>query len=215
VKLAAPWLLSLWLFTAGAAADAPPAAVDPLARHPGAWSEPRVGECIGGDCSPLPREREPEERRRPPNRRARFAFTGAVLGTVTAGLALGGSIVIAAVDDLRSERVTRGLFFGAVTVVPPLVATAAFVARRGSPFQGYRGVRNLGWTAYGAAVVDGLILWYGAMRDVGTHPALTVAAGAISVFALLPHALDALVSSRHAVASRGLALTPRGIGYRF
>src|SRR5689334_299150 len=51
-----------------------------------------------------------------------FAQGAGVFGVVAAGALLGGSIAIAAVDDLHSERVTRGIWLGALALSTPLVA---------------------------------------------------------------------------------------------
>lgn len=203
------------LFAARAAAE--PAWVEPGTRVVEA-PPPRVGECIGGDCAPERASAQtpldtPPTRSRPANHVARFAYAGALLGVVSAGLSIGGAIAIAAVDDVSSERVTRGLWLGQLALATPVVALSAYLARRGSDYQGYRGLRTLGWVAYGAAVSDGVLLWYSAFHDMRLPAGLTIAAGAIGVFAVLPHALDAFVSGRK--ARRRLALAPSGLGVRF
>jgi hypothetical protein len=174
---------------------------------------PAVGACIGGSCGP--RVSEPRRERRPPNRRTRFAFTGAVLGAVSAGLLLGSAIAIAVVDDAQSERVTRGVWLGEVAVATPLVALSGWTARRQAGFAGYRGLRQLGWIAYGAAIADGIVLWYATLEGTRMPPALTVGAGVIAVFALLPHALDSYVSGRRARHGGRVALGPGLVGLRF
>jgi hypothetical protein len=186
---------------------------------------PRVGDCIGGSCRnpQLPGAVGPpsapplDSLERAPNRRARFGFAGAALGVGSATLLLGGSIAMAIVDDRATDRIGRGLWLGELALATPLVALSAFVARRGSGFNGYRGLRRLGWSAYGAAVTDGILLWYSALHDIEVPAALTITAGALSLFALLPHALDALTSARNAKGAdvRVLALSPRGLVLTF
>lgn len=201
MRCALPLLLCLWLFAPSASAQAPPL------REPGtdviATPPPPVGACLGGTCTVRRPPAAPHERpTRPPNRRARFALTGAVLGAASAGLLLGGAIAMAVADDDRSARITRPLWLGELAVATPLVALSSWVARRAGGGAGYRGLRRLGWSAYGAGVVDGLILWYAAREEWNLPTGLTIAAGAIACFALLPHALDALIAAR-AVRSRG------------
>jgi hypothetical protein len=196
-----PLLLCFALKAAAASAQ-----VAPL-REPGTdvsvAPPPKVGACIGGSCTAQrPPTAAPDRPARAPNRRARFALAGAVLGAASAGLLLGGAIAIAVADDGTSERVTRPLWLGQLAVSTPLVALSSWMARRAGGGAGYRSLRRLGWTAYGAGVADGIILWYGAREEWQLPAGLTVVAGAIACFALLPHALDALIASR-AVRSRG------------
>jgi hypothetical protein len=220
-------LLALLWLVAGAAQAQQSA---PRFVEPGTQVAPqqpvRVGSCIGGSCrdpelpgaaAPVSSPPPVDQFERAPNRRARFGLAGAVLGVGSATLLLGGSIAMAIVDDRASERITRGVWLGELAVATPLVALSAFVARRGSGFHGYRGLRRLGWTAYGAAVTDGILLWYSALHGAELPAALSITAGALTLFALLPHALDALTSARKARATdtRGLALSPRGLVLRF
>lgn len=216
MRCALSLLLCSWLCAASASAQVPPL------REPGTdvaeTPPPAVGSCIGGTCTvQRPAQASRDRPARAPNRRARFAFTGAVLGAASAGLLLGGAIAIAVADDDRSARITRPLWLGELAVATPLVALSSWVARRAGGGAGYRSLRRLGWTAYGAGVADGIILWY-ATRERWELPAgLTVAAGAIACFALLPHALDALIAAR-AVSSRGARSIRAGAGglvYRF
>ena len=178
---------------------------------------PRVGDCIGGDCTPELRARPSPPRRRArarPSRRARFAYTGATLGAVSAGLLLGGALAIELVDDRSSERITRGLWLGELALATPIVALSAYLGRKGSTFAGYRGLRGLGWAAYAAATADGIILWHFAFRDYEVPMALGISAGVIAAFALLPHALDAVASGRRA-GHRGFTLDARGLRVSF
>lgn len=128
----------------------------------------------------------------------RFAYTGAVLGAVSAGLVLGGAIAIAAIDDAGSEKVTRGIWLGTVAVGPPIIALSAHLARKASSFASptSKSVRRLGWLAYGLAVSDGALLWASAFSGLPRTDLLTVGAGAFAVVALLPHALDAFTAGR-------------------
>lgn len=218
------WVLALSWLVASVALAQPAGAkpwVDP-GMQPAETAPPEVGTCLGGSCRPgaqqvpAAAESEAAEGPRRPRRAARFAYAGALLGAVSAGLLLGGAIAIAGVDHPASERITRGLWFGELAVATPLVALSAFTARRHSSFAGYKGLRSLGWVSYGAALSDGVLLWYSAFRDLRMPPALTVAAGAIACFALLPHALDALISARKArFGGFALHASPRGIGVTF
>ena len=147
--------------------------------------------------------------------RARFAHAGALLGVVSAGLVLGGSIAIAVVDDVPSERVTRGLWLGYVAVAPPLVAFSAWLARRESGHHGYRGLRRFGWVAYSSAIAHGIYQFYGALHDERTPRGLTVLGGSMAALALLPHALEAFMAGRHVRARRfGAHVAPTGTGFR-
>lgn len=175
---------------------------------------PPVGACIGGSCGAVAAEPPRVRERRPPHRRARFAFTGAFLGAVSAGLLLGSSIAIAVVDDKESERVTRGVWLGELALATPLVALSSWTARRHAGFAGYRGLRRLGWVAYGAALADGIVLWYAALEGTPMPRALTIGTGVLAAFALLPHALDAYVSGRRARHGGRIVLGP-GLGVRF
>ena len=183
-----------------------------MMREPGttfslAPSVPAVGSCIGGSCAPtdLPSVALSQPSRDPsaahsgkdPERRARFAYTGAALGVVGAGLVLGGAIAIGVVDQsLHSERISRGVWLGALVVTTPLVALSAYLARKASGTPGYKGVRRVGWLAYALGVSDGALLFAGTFNGVPRSRTLTIGAGVIGVFALLPHALEALQAGR-------------------
>ncbi|MEY4511285.1 MAG: hypothetical protein RLZZ450_3407 [Pseudomonadota bacterium] len=180
---------------------------EPGTSFPLAASPPPVGSCLGGSCASgeLPSvsqsqpTRDPSARygRSSPHRRLRFAYAGATLGVVTSALVLGGAIAIEAVgNDPHSERITRGVWLGTVAVSAPLIALSAHLARKASGVQGYQGVRRVGWLAYALSVSDGALLWAGAFNGVPRSGLLTVGAGVIGVFALLPQALDALQAGR-------------------
>jgi hypothetical protein len=183
-----------------------------MMREPGTsfavtTSPPPVGSCLGGSCSSgeLPSvalsqpTRDPSDRYSGahPDRRRRFAYTGATLGVVSSVLVLGGAIAIDAIGtDPHSERVTRGVWLGTLAVSTPLVALSAHVARKGGGGAGYKGLRRGGWLAYALSVSDGALLWAGVFNGVPRSGVLTVGAGALGVFALLPHALEALHAAR-------------------
>lgn len=180
---------------------------EPGTEFPIAVSPPPVGSCLGGSCasSDVPStalaqpSRDPSARhgRANPDRRQRFAYTGATLGVVSSALVLGGAIAIHAVgNDPESERITRGVWLGTLAVSTPLVALSAYVARKASGIEGYKGVRRLGWLAYALSVSDGALLWAGAFNGVPRSGLLTVGAGVLGVFALLPHALEAYYAGR-------------------
>lgn len=178
-----------------------------------------VGACLGGSCMSAPSTLPPAAvptlgLDRNEDRRVRFAYTGAVLGTVSAGLLLGSSIAIAQVDDLDSERYTRGAWLGVLAVSTPLVALSAHLARAGKGGAGSKAVRRIGWTAYTFAVTDAIVLWVGAFQGFGALDALTIGAGAFSVCALLPHALDALTAARSRRYGRSARLEPTLQGFR-
>ncbi|MDB4971903.1 MAG: hypothetical protein JWN48_244 [Myxococcaceae bacterium] len=191
---------------------------------------PPVGACLGGNCQNLPSAAEyararpqaspmpPGPRARTVPRRQRFAYTGAVLGSSSAALVLGGSIGIALANDIPSERVSRGVWLGYVAVATPLVAMSSWLASRESGYQGFKAVRRVGWLAYGLAVSDGALLWSSAFRHVYSPRLLTIGAGVFGVFALLPHALDALNAARSLRSKRlqqRLHVTGTGLLLRF
>jgi len=179
---------------------------------------PPVGACIGGACRPERKSIPDEPPPRPPRTFAGFAlWGGAVFGTISAGLSLGGAIAIAVAKDPGSERITRGLWLGHAAVATPLVAFSSFLARRQAHYAGYKGVRRLGWIAYGFAISHGIVQWYGAFHDFPTRPGLTVLAGSMGALAVLPHALDALLASRQAKRPRlgRVALAPMGLAVQF
>ena len=214
------WLVTFalgWLVAGSASAQlSPPREL----REPGTIvapsPPPAIGACLGGDCRGAPaRERAPEPPRPP---LGNLAYAGAIFGTVSAGLVLGGATAIAVVDDAASERVTRGLWLGYLGVATPLVALSAHLGRRGSRFRASPTVRRLGWGAYAAAMTDGVLLWSGTFRDFSAPRGLTIAAGAIGALALLPHALDALLSARNAQMQRfraRLSPSPSGLAVSF
>lgn len=177
-----------------------------------------MGACLGGSCNRAPLQleagSEPDERA-PRAPRVRFARTGAVLGTVTAGASLAGALALALSDGGPHERVTRGLWLGNVALATPLVALSAWLARKGTDYKGYRGLRRLGWTCYGLAAVDGTFLWYGAFREFENPRALTLFAGVLGAAAILPHALDALLAARRRQASRLLGVRGSALRYHF
>ena len=229
------WLLRLWpllgllVAHAPARAQAPQAPLRP-AHEPGSQitspsASPPVGACIGGSCKaaeptvldaarlrPYALPVGPTKRTVP--RRQRFAYTGAVLGTVSAGLVLGGAIAIGVAADLHSERITRGVWLGYVATTTPLVALSAWLARREGGSDGFLALRRFGWLAYALSVSDGALLWSSAFGDNENPRFLTIAAGVFGTLALLPHALDAL-SAAHALRSRrfrALAVKVSGTG---
>jgi hypothetical protein len=177
--------------------------------------EPPVGACLGGECANVPAG--PRRSYRTP-RRARFAYTGAVLGTVSAGLVFSGALSIALADRQDSERITRGVWLGYVAVSTPIVALSAWLGRKGGSYRGYAGLRRVGWVAYGLTVSDGVLLWYGALKGYDMPAYLTISAGVLAVLALLPHALDALTTSRLSRARRFSARmrpSPHGLALAF
>jgi hypothetical protein len=217
-----------------------------LPREPGTtlWlaKPPAVGACIGGSCA-APLARRPvgvipsasapppqspaqvaQAARRGPReassvaRRTRFAYAGAVLGPSVAALLLGGAIAIAVVDDDESERVTRGVWLGALVTTAPLVALSAHLARRASGYEGVKAVRRLGWFAWGLAASDGALLWAFTFADFPRSSVLTIGAGALGAVSLLPLALDALAGGRSLRVRRFVArIEPRagGLALRF
>lgn len=141
-----------------------------------------------------------EAQNAPPTRRdpGGFARGAAIGGTVGAGLLLGGSVAIALVDDLESERITRGVWLGTLTLTAPIIALGAWTARRRAEVEGYKQLRWLGWTSWTFAVANGGLQWYQAFHDRSLSPGLTVGLGALGALSLLPLSLDAFVSARRA-----------------
>ncbi len=193
--------------------------------EPGAyfrWQPPApVGACLGGDCAPVPSVvarpvAEPSEDAPPVNRRMRFAYTGAVLGAVSAGLVLGSSIAIASVDDLHSERITRGVWLGYFALSTGVVALSSALARRelGGTSESGRGSRNVAWSAFAIALADGAILWAGSFQGFPNMDVLTIGAGVIGTVALLPHALDAWLAGRGLRSRHMVSLEPAANGLR-
>ncbi|MDB4991632.1 MAG: hypothetical protein JWN04_6810 [Myxococcaceae bacterium] len=203
----------LWLCTSSwAHADEPPAPLrvpyEPGSRYTAPMSPPPVGACIGGTCDRVPTATELArarpgslplvrwERTSRASRRERFAYTGAVLGSVSAALVLGGAVAISLVDDLSSERVTRGVWLGYAAVSTPLVAFSVWLARRESGFEGYKALRALGWLSYACAMTDGALLLSNAFQHDESPRLLSISAGVFGALALLPHALEAVNAAR-------------------
>src|SRR5688572_3263505 len=67
---------------------------------------------------------------KPPRDPGGFARGAAIYGTISAALMFGGSIAIAAVDDLESERITRGVWVGMLTFSTPFIALGGWTARK-------------------------------------------------------------------------------------
>jgi hypothetical protein len=137
---------------------------------------------------------------------------------VSAGLLFGGAVAIAAVDDLPSEKVTRGLWLGTVTLSSPFVALGAYTARKRARVDGFKGVRLLGWTSWSFAMANGIVQWVEAFRDQSQPWGLTVGLGALGAMATLPLALDAFVCARRATMRRFLGsvqLGPMALRVRF
>jgi hypothetical protein len=223
--------ITLFLFSARALAQADAGAPEPPEgelqfREPGAefrWSAPpEVGSCVGGNCGVVPRTQvfgqpvpPPSGDAPRPDPRMRFAYTGAVLGVVSAGLLLGGSIAIAELNAYHSERITRGVWVGYLGLSTGLVALSAHLARNSmGSSEASKATRRVGWTAFAFALTDGAILWAGSFRGFTHVDALTIGAGAIAVLALLPHALDALVAGRALRVRRFGSLEPMANGLR-
>ena len=176
----------VWLLAGSVVAQATPAAPAPAPRRkPAPLMEPGtdvvllppapVGACVGGACGrPLPGRGVTLPA---PRGAARGAYGASIFGMVSAGLLLGGAIGIAAADHLESERITRGLWLGTMTLAPPIVAFTGYLARRRRPVQGVRSARRLGWTAYSAAVTNGVLQWAGAFRHERSPVLLTVSGG--------------------------------------
>jgi hypothetical protein len=195
-------------------------------REPGAefrWQPPaEVGSCVGGSCGGVPATQAPWQPVAVPSgarptvdRRTRLAYTGAVLGVVSAGLVLGSSIAIALVDDVPSERITRGVWLGYFTLSTGVVVLSSMLARRELGSSGAsKGTRSIGWTAFALAFADGAILWAGAFQRFESVDALTIGAGVIGACALLPFALDAYVAGRGLRARSLVSLEPAPNGLR-
>jgi hypothetical protein len=196
-------------------------------REPGTayrWQPPAaVGSCLGGTCGTLPppslvapRAAFSTRERSPLHRRLRFAYAGAIVGVVSAGIVLGSAIAIAVVDDVHSERITRGAWLGTFALSTGVVALSSGLARRElrGASSGSKAARNLGWTAFALALADGAILWGGAFKGFDHMQALTIGAGAIGAFALLPHALDAYLAGRGLRARQMVSVQPAVNGLR-
>jgi hypothetical protein len=134
----------------------------------------------------------------PPRDPGAFARGAAIYGIVASGLLLGGAITIAAVDDVHSEHVTRGVWLGTVALSAPFVALGGWTARKRTGVKGYKGVRFLGFTSWTFGVANGILQWYEALHDESQPWGLTVALGADGVMATLPLSLDAFISGRRA-----------------
>jgi len=135
-----------------------------------------------------------------------------------AALLLGGAITISVVDDDRSERITRGVWLGALVTTAPLVALSAHLARKASGYKGVKAVRRLGWFAWGLAASDGALLWALSFADFPRSPVLTIGAGALGAASLLPLALDALSAGRSLRIRRFVSRVspgPTGLTVRF
>jgi hypothetical protein len=184
-------LVSLWLCTSAAEAQAPWPTRAPQASP----SKPRAARDPGA-----------------------FARAAAIFGTVSAGILLGGSIAIAAVDDLPSERITRGVWLGVLTVSSPFVALGAYTARKRARVDGYKAVRLLGWTSWSFGLANGVLQWYEAFHGNSQPWGLTVGLGALGALATLPLAIDAFVSGRRASMRRyfhAVSLGPLAVRVQF
>ncbi len=147
-----------------------------------------------------------------------FARGAAIFGSVSAGLLFGGAIAIAAVDDLPSERVTRGFWLGTATLSSPIIALGAYTARKRARVDGFKGVRLLGWTSWTFAIANGILQWYEAFQGQSQPWGLTVGLGALGAMATLPLSLDAFVCARRATMRRFLSnvqLGPLSLRARF
>lgn len=143
-----------------------------------------------------------------------FARGAAIYGLVSSALLFGGAIAIAAVSDVDSERITRGVWFGVAAFSPPFVALGAWTARKRTGVEGYKALRVLGFAAYSGVVGNGILQWYLAFQRESQPWGLTVGLGALSVVATLPEALDAHVSGRRA-RGRRYGVSPGGFTLRF
>ena len=147
-----------------------------------------------------------------------FAQGAAIFGTVSAGLLLGGAIAIAAVDDVESERITRGVWLGVASLSPPIIALGGWSARKRAKVQGYKSLRLLGWSSWSFAVANGILQGYEAFHDESQPWGLTVGLGALGVLATLPLSFDAFVCARRA-RMRGfltsMRVSPFGLSARF
>jgi hypothetical protein len=127
-----------------------------------------------------------------------FARGAAIMGTVSGVLLLGGSVAIAVVDDVESERITRGLWVGTLTLSAPIVALGAWTARDRGQVEGYKQLRWLGWTTWTFALANGVLQWVEAFDGQSQPPGLTIGLGALGALALLPLSLDAFASAHRA-----------------
>ncbi|MET0283942.1 MAG: hypothetical protein ABW352_05710 [Polyangiales bacterium] len=211
--------------TPSVVAEEPRIESTPHYREPGAefrWQPPaEVGSCLGGTCGVAPPAQAapqlvPSGDRPPVDPRQRFAYTGAVLGVVSAGLVLGSSVAIALVDDQPSERITRGVWLGYFTLSTGVVVLSSMLAHHelGGTSERSKATRSVGWTAFALALADGAILWAGAFQRFENVDALTIGAGAIGACALLPFALDAYVAGRGLRARSLVSLEPAPNGLR-
>jgi hypothetical protein len=126
------------------------------------------------------------------------ALAGGVVAAVSAGLLLGGSIAIAAVDDPPSEPITRGLLVGVTAASVPSVAIMAWYTRSRAGVEGFSGIRGWGWSAWSGAMINGALQWALVLKDREVAPALTIATGAMGALAASIHAFDAFATSRRA-----------------
>lgn len=173
-------------------------------------ADPAPGTCLGGDCTvgaPVG-QLEPEK----PQRRG-FAQGAAWFGLLSAGLSVGGAVAIAVLDDLPSERISRGVWLGYNLVSLPIVALGSHLTRKHTKVPGYRGIRVLGWTAYGGALSNGVVQWTAAFRDYRQPWGLTIGAASLSALGLLSHAFDAYVCGRQARLKSLAGFTPTADGF--
>jgi hypothetical protein len=142
-----------------------------------------------------------------------FARGAGIYGAVTAGLLLGGAVAMAAAPDVESERITRGIWLGTLTLSVPFVALGGWTARHRADVEGFKQLRVLGWTSWVFGIANGILQWYGALHDDTQPWGLTVGLGAVGALAVLPLALDAVVSGQRAsMRSRWrIGMGPRGV----
>jgi hypothetical protein len=146
-----------------------------------------------------------------------FARGAAIYGTVSAALLFGGAITMAAMPDAESERITRGVWLGTLTLSVPFVALGGWTARHRADVEGYKQLRVLGWTSWVFGIANGILQWYETFRDDTQPWGLTVGLGAVGAISVLPLALDAFTSGRRASMRKrwSVGMGPRGVSVRF
>lgn len=185
-----------WLTTLTAAGQAP---------------APAVGTCLGGTCEVGVQVTSRDQAESRPARG--FARGAAWMGLFAGVLSVAGSVGIAVVDHPESERITRGVWLGHLTLAVPVVAIGSLTSRKRARVQGLKGMRTLGWTAYTGVLGNGALQWYLVLTDSQPRPGVTIGLGAAALLAFLPHAFDAYVAGR-ASRLKGLAsLRPTANGF--
>ncbi len=140
------------------------------------------------------------------------ALAAGIVGAVSAGLLLGGSVAVAAVDARDSERVSRGALLGVTALSVPTVAILTWLTRRRAHVPGFAALQGWGWAVWTGATLNSALQWALVLDDRRISPGLTIAAGAMGALGSTIHAFDALATARRAQMRLDYHLGPVALG---